>query len=76
MRCIGPKGYRNQSWKDAGDAVVHADDRQADLPLATVELQGHLFAAHLAMAEKPRQDLGNTGVQYPLQNLVRTRKIA
>ncbi len=62
-----PKGYRNQSWKDAGDAVVHADDRQADLPLATVELQGHLFAAHLAMAEKPRQDLGNTGVQYPLQ---------
>src|SRR5436305_5170027 len=46
-----PKGYRNQSWKDAGDAVVHADDRQADLPLATVELQGYLFAARLAMAE-------------------------
>ena len=46
-----PKGYRNQSWKDAGDAVVHADGRQANLPLATVELQGYLFAAHLAMAE-------------------------
>jgi glycogen debranching enzyme len=46
-----PKGYRNQSWKDAEDAVVHADGRQADLPLATVELQGYLFAARLAMAE-------------------------
>lgn len=46
-----PKGYRNQSWKDAEDAVVHADGRQADLPLATVELQGYLFAARLALAE-------------------------
>jgi glycogen debranching enzyme len=46
-----PKGYRNQSWKDAGDAVVHADGRQADLPLATVEMQGYLFAARLTMAE-------------------------
>jgi glycogen debranching enzyme len=45
------KGYRNQSWKDAGDAVVYADGRQAKLPLATVELQGYLFAARLAMAE-------------------------
>ena len=45
------RGYYNQSWKDAGDAVVHADGRQADLPLATVELQGYLFAARLAMAE-------------------------
>ena len=46
-----PKGYRNQSWKDAEDAVVYADGRQADLPLATVELQGYLFAAQVAMAE-------------------------
>ncbi|HEU5382526.1 MAG TPA: glycogen debranching N-terminal domain-containing protein [Ktedonobacteraceae bacterium] len=45
------KGYRNQSWKDAEDAVVHADGKQAELPLATVELQGYLFAARLAMAE-------------------------
>ncbi|MHB1131819.1 MAG: amylo-alpha-1,6-glucosidase [Chloroflexota bacterium] len=44
-------GYVNQSWKDAGDAIVHADGRQAELPLATVELQGYLFAARLAMAE-------------------------
>ena len=45
------RGYYNQSWKDAGDAVVHTDGRQANLPLATVELQGYLFAARLAMAE-------------------------
>jgi glycogen debranching enzyme len=46
-----PKGYRNQGWKDAGDAIVDARGRQARLPIATVELQGYLYAARLAMAE-------------------------
>jgi glycogen debranching enzyme len=46
-----PKGYYNQSWKDAGDAIVHEDGRLADVPLATVELQGYLYAARLAIAE-------------------------
>ncbi|HZU06363.1 MAG TPA: glycogen debranching N-terminal domain-containing protein [Chloroflexota bacterium] len=50
-RTRSPRGYKNQGWKDAGDAVVHADGSQADPPLATVELQGYLFAARLAMAE-------------------------
>lgn len=45
------KGYRNQGWKDAGDAIVDARGEQAKLPIATVELQGYLFAARLAMAE-------------------------
>jgi glycogen debranching enzyme len=45
------KGYRNQGWKDAGDAIVDAQGRQAKLPIATVELQGYLFAARLAMAQ-------------------------
>jgi glycogen debranching enzyme len=45
------KGYRNQGWKDAGDAVVDATGRQPPLPIATIELQGYLFAARLAMAE-------------------------
>jgi glycogen debranching enzyme len=44
-------GYYNQGWKDAGDAIVHADGRIGSLPLATVELQGYLYAARLAMAE-------------------------
>ncbi|MDQ3867823.1 MAG: amylo-alpha-1,6-glucosidase, partial [Actinomycetota bacterium] len=45
------RGYYNQSWKDAGDAIVHEDGRLAELPLAPVELQGYLYAAYLAMAE-------------------------
>lgn len=45
------KGYRNQGWKDAGDAIVDAKGRQAKLPIASVELQGYLYAARLAMAE-------------------------
>jgi glycogen debranching enzyme len=44
-------GYYNQSWKDSGDAVVHENGDLAEAPLATVELQGYLYAARLAMAE-------------------------
>jgi glycogen debranching enzyme len=44
-------GYYNQSWKDAGDAIVHEDGSLAELPIATVELQAYLYAARLAMAE-------------------------
>ncbi len=46
-----PAGYYNQSWKDAFDAIVTEDGKDAELPLATVEMQGYLFAARLAMAE-------------------------
>ena len=45
------QGYYNQSWKDAGDAILYEDGSPAELPLATVELQGYLYAARLAMAE-------------------------
>jgi glycogen debranching enzyme len=44
-------GYYNQGWKDAGDAIVDTGGQIASLPLATVELQGNLFAAYLAIAE-------------------------
>ena len=44
-------GYYNQSWKDSGDAVVHENGDLAETPLATVELQGYLYAARLALAE-------------------------
>lgn len=46
-----PRGYRNQGWKDSGDAIVFADGRLADPPIALVEIQGYWFAARLAMAE-------------------------
>ena len=45
------RGYYNQSWKDAEDAIVHEDGRLAPLPIATAELQGYLFAARRAAAE-------------------------
>jgi glycogen debranching enzyme len=44
-------GYYNQSWKDAGDAILEPTGGLAKLPLATVELQGYVYAARLAMAE-------------------------
>lgn len=45
------RGYYNQGWKDAEDAIVHEDGPVASLPLATIELQGYLYAARLAIAE-------------------------
>lgn len=45
------KGYRNQGWKDAGDAIVDREGRQGAVPLATIELQGYVYAARLAVAE-------------------------
>ena len=53
-------GYYDQGWKDAGDAIVHVDGRIGSLPLATVELQGYLYAARLAMAELVEAE-GDTG---------------
>jgi glycogen debranching enzyme len=44
-------GYYNQSWKDASDAIIYPSGDNAKLPIATVELQGYLYAARLAMAE-------------------------
>lgn len=46
-----PDGLTNQGWKDSGEAVVRPDGELAQVPLATVELQGYLYAARLAMAE-------------------------
>ena len=44
-------GYYNQSWKDAADAILEPTGGVAKLPIATLELQGYLYAARLAMAE-------------------------
>ncbi len=44
-------GYRNQGWKDSGDAIPHVDGVLAEPPIATIELQGYWFAALRAMAE-------------------------
>lgn len=44
-------GYYNQGWKDAGDAIPHADGSLAPLPLALCELQGYVYDAKLRLAE-------------------------
>lgn len=43
-------GYYNQGWKDAGDAIPHADGSLAPLPLALCELQGYVYDAKRRMA--------------------------
>ena len=44
-------GLRNQGWKDSEDAVVHADGRLAEGPIALVEAQGYVYAAKQTIAE-------------------------
>lgn len=47
----GDAGYYNQGWKDASDAIVHADGTIAPLPIALVEHQGYVVAAKRAWAD-------------------------
>jgi glycogen debranching enzyme len=44
-------GFRNQGWKDAGDAIPEANGELAPLPIATCELQGYVFDAKTRMAD-------------------------
>ncbi len=45
------RGIRNQGWKDSHDAVVHADGRMAEPPIALAEVQGYVYIAKLRMAD-------------------------
>ena len=45
------RGYYNQGWKDAGDAIPAANGELAPLPLALCELQGYAFDAKSRMAD-------------------------
>ncbi len=46
-----PRGYENQGWKDAGDAVSYLDGTLVRGPKALCELQGYVYDAWLRMAE-------------------------
>ncbi|MCL4387475.1 MAG: amylo-alpha-1,6-glucosidase [Patescibacteria group bacterium] len=46
-----PQGYRNQGWKDSGDAIVYPSGILVDTPIATCEIQGYYYSALLKMAE-------------------------
>jgi glycogen debranching enzyme len=45
------RGYYNQAWKDAGDAIVDAKGVIAPLPIGTCELQGYVYDAKIRMSE-------------------------
>jgi glycogen debranching enzyme len=45
-----PVGLINQGWKDSHDAVMHADGRLAEPPIALAEVQGYQYAALLGAA--------------------------
>lgn len=53
-----PGGLGNQSWKDSGDCMVHADGSQAAGPFAVAEVQGYYHDALIGMARLER-DLGD-----------------
>lgn len=73
-RTRSSKGYKNQGWKDAGDAIVHESGADAELPIATVELQGYWYSALLAMAEllEHRGDESGADRQRALARQLRT----
>ena len=64
------QGYYNQGWKDAGDAIPHADGSLAPLPLALCELQGYVYDAKLRMAEL-YETLGQPETARPLRQQAR-----
>ncbi len=43
-------GLRSQGWRDAGDAVVHADGRPAEGPIALAETQAYVYYAKRRLA--------------------------
>ena len=50
-----PHGLTNQGWKDSADAIVFADGRRAEPPIALCEVQGYVYAAFRARAALARR---------------------
>jgi glycogen debranching enzyme len=50
-----PHGLRNQGWKDSANAIVFADGRVAEPPIALCEVQGYVYAAYCARAALARR---------------------
>ena len=49
------EGLANQGWKDSHDAISHADGTLARGAIALCEVQGYVYAAHLAGARIARR---------------------
>jgi glycogen debranching enzyme len=50
-----PAGLDNQAWKDSGDAILFADGRRAEPPIATCEVQGYAYDALRRTARLARE---------------------
>jgi glycogen debranching enzyme len=49
-----PNGLRNQGWKDSWNAILFADGRLAEPPIATCEIQGYAYDARRRVARLAR----------------------
>jgi glycogen debranching enzyme len=49
-----PRGLANQGWKDSWDAILHADGKLAEAPVALAEIQGYVYDAKYRMARLMR----------------------
>ncbi len=45
------RGLVNQGWKDSGEAIVTANGRPAEPPIALAEVQGYVYRAKRAVAD-------------------------
>lgn len=60
-------GLYNQGWKDADNAIHHADGRLADSPIALCEVQGYVYDAKMKAAGLA-QVIGLTDVAVKLES--------
>ena len=60
------QGLANQGWKDAHDAIFHADGQLAQGAIALAEVQGYAYAAKRMMARCTRR-LGRNAVADKLE---------
>jgi glycogen debranching enzyme len=58
-RTRSPQGLGNQCWRDSWDGVQFADRTIPELPIATCEIQGHVYDAKLRSAELAEGPLGD-----------------
>ena len=54
-RSDSPKALDNHCWKDSDEAIVFADGRVAQPPIATCEIQGYAYDARLRTARLMRE---------------------
>lgn len=55
-QCKAKQGLANQGWKDSGDAIMNADGRLAEPPIALVEVQGYVYMVKRGLADLLERD--------------------